>query len=55
MNKIRKKFDVNVMFIPRKYKVKDISDFRKKYGYQKTIDLIEQTKLLIHGKNEKGK
>jgi len=54
MNKIRKKFDVNVMYIPRKYGVKDISDFRKKYGYLKTIDFIEQTKLLIDGKNKKG-
>jgi len=54
MNKIRKKFDVDIMFIPRKFGVKDISDFRKKYGFQKTKDLIEQTKLLIDGKSKKG-
>lgn len=30
MNKIRKKFpDVHVLFIPRHYKAKDISDFIK--------------------------
>jgi len=50
--KIRRKFpDVKVLLVPKKYKIKDISDFRQKYQHQKTIDLIEQTKLLINGKN----
>ena len=28
----------------RKYEAKDISDFRKKYGKEKTLKLIEQAK-----------
>lgn len=53
MNKIRKEFpDLHVMYIPRKYGVKDFSDFRKKYGEKKSIDLIESAKLVISGKEK---
>ena len=53
MNKIRKKFnDVHVVFIPRRYQVKDFSDFRKKYGREKALNLIEEVKLYINGKEE---
>lgn len=45
MNKIRKKHSSIIpIFIPRKYKAKDISDFYKKYGSLKTFDLIEEVK-----------
>lgn len=47
MNKIRKKFpDTIPIYIPRKYKAKDISDFYSKYGSLKTFDLIEIAKKL---------
>lgn len=54
MNKIRKKFpDVHVLFIPRHYKAKDISDFYKMYGRTKTLELIEKQKLRLRkGKQE---
>lgn len=42
MNKFRKKFNLDYIFIPRDYKVKDISDFYKKYGEQETRLLINQ-------------
>lgn len=41
MNKIRKSFDVECMWIPRSYGAKDISDFHKMYGREKTLELIE--------------
>jgi len=42
-NKIRKKFpDLKVIFIPKKYKVKDFTDFVKKYDTIKTFNLIDQ-------------
>lgn len=45
MNKIRKLHpNIIPLFIPRKYKAKDISDFYKKYGSLKTFDLIDQAK-----------
>lgn len=51
MNKIRKKFsDVVVVFIPRHYKAKDISDFYKMYGRTKTLELIENAKNYISEK-----
>lgn len=43
MNKIRKEFDVECMWIPRKYKAKDISDFYKMYGLNETKKLINGT------------
>ena len=42
--KIRRKYDVIITFIPKKYNVKDISDFRKQYGHEKTLELINQAK-----------
>lgn len=52
-NKIRKNFsDVLVTYIPRRYHVKDFSDFRKKYGRQKTLGLIEEFKMSICGENK---
>lgn len=48
MNKIRKKYpDLFIIFIPRKYHCKDISDFYKKYGLDKTINLINIAKQYI--------
>jgi hypothetical protein len=45
MNKFRKQFpDVYVVWIPRRLDAKDISDFYKKYGRKKTLDLIQQAK-----------
>lgn len=41
MNKIKKNHkDLKYVFIPRKYEAKDISDFYKKYGKEKTQKLI---------------
>lgn len=43
LNKFRKQFpELNYVWIPRKYEAKDISDFYKKYGRSKTIELIKQ-------------
>lgn len=42
MNKIRKSFDVKCVWIPRSYGAKDISDFHKMYGCEKTKELIQQ-------------
>lgn len=43
MNKIRKQHpDLIVCMIPRKYDAKDISDFYKKYGKNKTIEGIKE-------------
>lgn len=36
--------ELKYLFIPRKYGAKDISDFYKKYGKEKTVSLIEETK-----------
>lgn len=45
LNKIRKEFPgTKVTFIPRKYEAKDISDFFKKYGREKTQKLIDSAK-----------
>lgn len=51
MNKIKKKYpELRVLYIPRNYKAKDISDFRKKYGKKRTKELIDQAKSYINGK-----
>ena len=42
MNQIRKKFNIDCIFIPRSYGAKDISDFHAKYGREKTLNLIER-------------
>lgn len=48
MNKFRKQFpDVYVVWIPRKLGAKDISDFYKKYGRDKTLNLIEEAKKKV--------
>ena len=45
LQKIRQTYpDIKVAFIPRKYKAKDISDFRKKYGKEETEKLINAAK-----------
>ena len=42
-NKIKRKYNwIKPFIIPRKYGAKDISDFYKKYGYDKTIALIKE-------------
>lgn len=46
MNKIRKQFDIKAMWIPRDYHAKDISDFYKMYGEEKTRELIENAKRI---------
>ncbi len=53
MNKIRKLHkDLIVCMIPRKYEAKDISDFYKKYGKNKTVELIKESiKRIKHEKN----
>ena len=47
MQKIRKQFPVKCFWIPRKYGAKDISDFYKKYGREKTLELINNAKERI--------
>ena len=42
MNKIRKVYNIRCVWIPRNYKAKDISDFYKIYGCEKTKELINQ-------------
>ena len=45
LKKIKTAFpDIKVAFIPRKFNVKDISDFRKKYGKKETEKLIKLAK-----------
>ena len=44
MSKIRKKFNCPCLAIPKYYGAKDISDFYKKYGRDKTIELINKGK-----------
>ena len=51
MNKIRKKFDVKCVWIPRKSKAKDISDFYKLYGKEKTVELINECKSWLNVRN----
>lgn len=42
MNKLKKKYpELLYTWIPRKYETKDISDFYKKYGREKTLELIK--------------
>jgi len=41
MNHIKKKHpEIRITFIPRKYDAKDISDFRKMFGAEKTKELL---------------
>jgi hypothetical protein len=54
MNKFRKQFpDVYVLWIPRHFGAKDISDYYKKYGREKTLNLIEQAKLKINAEERR--
>lgn len=48
MNKFHKEYNIPCIWIPRKYKAKDISDFYKLYGYEKTKELIEYGKERIN-------
>jgi len=44
-NKIHKQYpDLIVTIIPRNTNCKDISDYRKTYGYKETLDLINRAK-----------
>ena len=53
LNKIHKAHpDLKITFIPRKYNAKDISDFYKLYGKDKTLKLIEEAKEYYFGKKE---
>lgn len=42
MKKIRKETGLVCLMIPRSYGAKDISDFHKKYGHKKTLELIQE-------------
>ena len=54
MNKFRKQFpDVYVLWIPRHLGAKDISDYYKKYGRKKVLNLIEQAKLKVDAEEER--
>lgn len=48
MNKIRKKYNIDCVWIPRHYNVKDISDFYKMYGEEGTKNLINYAKERIN-------
>lgn len=47
MRKIRDRYGAKCMWIPRSYGAKDISDFHKKYGRKKTLDLAKQAINLL--------
>jgi hypothetical protein len=51
MRKIHKQYpELKIVFIPRHFEAKDISDFRKKYGKNKTQELIDTAKEYYFGK-----
>ena len=57
MVKIRNQYPDVICVMLNKNDAKDISDYRKKFGYQKTRDLIEKTKSDLYakeGKNDRG-
>lgn len=48
MQKIKNKHkDINCFYIPRHYEAKDISDFHKKYGRDKTLEFIKESILKL--------
>lgn len=47
MKKIRDKYNMKCVWIPRKLEAKDISDFHKKYGRNKTIKFIKESLLWL--------
>lgn len=48
MNRIKRIHpELKFVFIPRKYEAKDISDFYKKYGKDKTLELINKAKEFL--------
>lgn len=47
MKKIRDKYGMRCMWIPRKLEAKDISDFHKKYGRKKTLEFIKDAVLWL--------
>ena len=48
MHKIRKKFGCTCVMIPKKYGANDISDFYKKYGRDKTLEMIKKAKQWLN-------
>ena len=55
MLSIKRKFpEVIPVWIPWRYKAKDISDFYAKYKHDKTIKLIEEAKKYVEWKTSKG-
>lgn len=56
LNKIRKNFkDVICCWIPQHYGAKDLTDFYKAYGHDKTVNLINEAKEKIKRKCKSGK
>lgn len=52
--KIKKQYsDLKVLFLPRHGDSKDISDYRKAHGYNKTLELINSVKK-YYGENNIG-
>jgi DNA primase len=55
LNKIHKAHpELKVAFIPQRYNAKDISDFYKMYGKDKTLELINEAKEFYFGKEKDG-
>ena len=55
MRKIKKEYpNLNYLFIPRKYKAKDFSDFYKTYGRSKTLSIIKDYILELRLKGIKN-
>lgn len=52
MNKIRKIHEIPCLWIPKKYQVKDISDFYVEYGRDKTLEIINNAKLWLNGQQK---
>lgn len=46
--------EIKVTYIPRKYDAKDVSDFYKKYGKEKTQELINSAKQYYFSKKTNG-
>lgn len=56
MSKIKKAHpELNYFFIPKKYKVKDLTDFIRKYGYEITKTYVEQLKSYYIKKSQNNR